>query len=212
MVNQRGHISHGPEEWLTTTFRTKLYNLVVRALEERMSIWTDKAENDRETRNMKNIKWQQKDAMQSVFLRDAKDAESTVIKEAYQKAVRTVDDLEPGQFMATWVQATISRAKRFRRSEPINVGALYKLPPKEVRGFYRRGESNATAIIRAEEMVQPAEGTACYVEEITKSGSRTPMYKLVSSEDGEIIADLRSEAQFCLGLTWSLRDISPSSE
>ena len=200
MVNQRGHISHGPEEWLTTTFRTKLYNLVVRALEERMSIWTDKAENDRETRNMKNIKWQQKDAMQSVFLRDAKDAESTVIKEAYQKAVRTVDDLEPGQFMATWVQATISRAKRFRRSEPINVGALYKLPPKEVRGFYRKGESNATAIIRAEEMVQPAEGTACYVEEITKSGSRTPMYKLVSSEDGEIIADLRSEAQFCLGL------------
>ena len=199
-IKQRGHLAHGPEEWLTTTFRTKLYNLVVRALEERMSIWTDKAENDRETRNMENINWQQKDAMQSVFLRDAKDAESTVIKEAYQKAVRTVDDLEPGQFMATWVQATISRAKRFRRSEPINVGALLKLPPEEVQGFFRRGESRATAIIRAEEMVQPAEGTACYVEEVTKSGSRTLMYKLVSSEDGEIIADLRSEAQFYLGL------------
>ena len=200
MVKQRGQLAHGPEEWLTTTFRTKLYNLVVRALEERMSIWADKAENDRETRNMKNLDWQQKDAMHSVFLQDAKNAQSTVIKEAYQRAVRTVDDLEPGQFMAAWVQATISRAKRFRRSEPINVGALLKLPPEEIRGFFRRGESRAIAITRAEEKVQPAEGTACYIEEIPRKGFKTPMYKLVSSEDGEIIADLRSEAKFYLGL------------
>ena len=48
--------------------------------------------------------------------------------------------------------------------------------------------------------MKPAEGTACYVEEIPGSGSRTPLYKLVSSEDGEILADLRSEAQFYLGL------------
>ena len=200
MVKRRGQLAHGPEEWLTTTFRTKLYNLVVRALEERMSIWADKAENDRETRNMKNLDWQQKDAMHSVFLQDAKNSQSTVIKEAYQKAVRTVDDLEPGQFMAAWVQATISRAKRFRRSEPINVGALLKLPPEEIRGFFRRGESRAIAITRAEEKVQPAEGTACYIEEIPRKGFKTPLYKLVSSEDGEIIADLRSEAKFYLGL------------
>ena len=200
MVKRRGQLAHGPEEWLTTTFRTKLDNLVVRALEERMSIWTDKAENENETKAMKNVDWLQKDAMISVFLQDAKNAESTVINEAYQRAIRTVDDLEPGQFMAAWVQATISRAKRFRRSKPINVGALLKLPPEEIRGFFRRGESHATAIIRAEEMVKPAEGTACYVEEIPRSGSRTPLYKLVSSEDGEIIADLRSEAQFYLGL------------
>ena len=138
--------------------------------------------------------------MCSVFLQDAKDAQSTVIEDAYQRAVRTVDDLEPGQFMAAWVQATISRAKRFHRSEPINVGALFKLPPEEVRGFFRRGESRATAITRAEERMKPAEGTACEVEEIPRSVFKTPMYKLVSSEDGEIIADLRSEAQFYLGL------------
>ena len=200
MVKRIGLLAHGPEEWLTTTFRTKLDNLVVRALEERMSIWTDKAENENETKAMKNVDWLQKDAMISVFLQDAKNAESTVINEAYQRAIRTVDDLEPGQFMAAWVQATISRAKRFRRSKPINVGGLLKLPPAEIQGFFRRGESHATAIIRAEEKVKPAEGTACYVEEIPRSGSRTPLYKLFSSEDGEILADLRSEAKFYLGL------------
>ena len=199
LVSRRGQLAHGPEEWLTTTFRTKLYNLVVRALEERMSIWTDKAEDDRETRKMENVDWQQKDAMIAVLMEDAKDAESAVIKEAYQRAVRTVDDLEPGQFMATWVQATISRAKRSRRFEPIKVGALLKLPPEEIRGFFRRGESRATAIIRAEEKVKPAEGTACHVEEIPR-GLSAPLYKLVSSEDGKIIADLRSEAQFYLDL------------
>ena len=147
--------------------------------DKRGTIWTDKAENDRETWNMENLDWKQKDARRSVSLQDAKDAQSSVIEDAYQRAVRTVDDL---------------------RSEPINVGALFKLPPEEVRGFFRRGESRATAITRAEERVKPAEGTACEVEEIPRSGFKTPMYKLVSSEDGKIIAVLRSEAQFYLGL------------
>ena len=199
MVNRRGMLAHGPEEWLTTTFRTKLYNLVVRALEERMSIWADKSEDDRETKKMNNLDWQQKEAMIAVHIQDAKEAESAVIKEAYQRAVGTVDDLEPGQFMAAWIQAAISRSKRSRRFKPIQAGALLKLPPEEVRGFFRRGESRATAIIRAEERTKPAEGTACQVEEIP-SGPNTHVYKLVSSEDGEIIATLRSEAKSYLGL------------
>ena len=197
IVNRRELLAHGPEEWLTTTFRTKLYNLVVRALEERMSIWADKAADEREIKKMENVDWPWKDATISVLIKDAKDAESAVIKEAYQRAARTVDDLEPGQFMAAWVQATISRAKRSRRFEPIKVGALLKLPPEEIRGFFRRGESRATAIIRAEERVKPAEGTACHVEEIPR-GLITPLYRLVG--DGEIIADLRSEAQSYVGL------------
>ena len=121
-----------------------------------------------------------------------------MVNDAYRKAVKTVEDLEPGQFMAAWIQAAVSRSKRFRRFEPIRTGALLRLPPEEIRGFFRKGESVPTAIIRTNERTEVPVGTPCRVEETLVNGRQA--HQLVSTEDGETIAELGHEARYYLGL------------
>ena len=191
-VKERALMAHGPSEWLTEARRPKLCNLVVRALEERMTIWADKASEEKLLRDDPEVSGQHRESMIAILIQDAKDAEAALLRDAYQKAVGTIDDLEPGQFMAAWVQATISRAKRSRRFEPIRVGALLKLPPEEIQGFFRRGESVATAIIRSMETVELEEGRDCHVIRTKRNGRDA--FQLVDSEDGEVITDLCREA------------------
>ena len=110
-VKERGLLAHGPAEWLRTKFRVKLYNIVVRALEEWTAVWAQKARDEREVRQDEELLHHQKEAHAAALIRDAKDAEAAIVSEAYERAVKTVDNLEPGQFMAAWLQAAISRAK-----------------------------------------------------------------------------------------------------
>ena len=196
-IKQRGLMAHGPEEWLTISFRAKLYNIVVRALEDGMAIWAETAAEEDLVKEDKTsgANWPQKKAKIERLIQSAKEDETAVVKESYQRAVRTVDDLEPGQFMAAWVQAAISRSKRSRRFNPIRVGTLLMLPPDEIRGFFRRGESAPTAIIRTEGRVEIAEGTACHVKQTGRNA-----YHLVNSYTGEIIVGLKTEARFYLDL------------
>ena len=205
-VKGRGLMAHGPEEWLTITFRAKLYNIVVRALEEGMAIWADTATEEKLVKKdeTSGANWPQKEAKIARLIKSAKEDETAVVKESYQRAVRTVDDLEPGQFMAAWVQAAISRSKRSRRFKPIRVGTLLTLPPDEIRGFFRRGESAPTAIIRTEEKVEIAEGTACHVKQTGRNA-----YQLVNSYTGEIIVGLKPEANFYLDLKLEYRGYLP---
>ena len=197
-MKERGLLAHGPAEWLSAGLRTKLYNLAVRALEERTAIWAHKAQEEREIWQTKDLSRHQKEARIAALIRDAKDAENAVVNDAYRKAVKTVEDLEPGQFMAAWIQAAVSRSKRFRRFEPIRTGALLRLPPEEIRGFFRRGESVPTAIIRVNAGTDVPGGTPCYVEEAQVNGRH--VHQLVSTEDGETIAELGHEARYYLGL------------
>ena len=197
-MKERGLLAHGPAEWLSAGLRTKLYNLAVRALEERTAIWAHKAQEEREIWQTKDLSRHQKEARIAALIRDAKDAENAVVNDAYRKAVKTVEDLEPGQFMAAWIQAAVSRSKRFRRFEPIRTGALLRLPPEEIRGFFRRGESVPTAIIRVNAGTDVPGGTPCYVEEAQVNGKH--VHQLVSTEDGETIAELGHEARYYLGL------------
>ncbi len=197
-MKERALLAHGPTEWLMTKFRTKLYNLVVHALEERTAVWAQKAQDEKEVWNDEELNHRQKEARVAALINDAKEAEKAVVNEAYLKAVRTVDDLEPGQFMAGWVQAAVSRTKRFRRFEPVRTGCLLQLPSEEIRGFFRKGESEATAIIRTEEREEIPEGTPCYVEE-TQRGNKT-VCRLIAEEDGAVIADLKYEARHYLEL------------
>ena len=197
-IKERGLLAHGPAEWLRTKFRTKLYNLVVHTLEERMVIWAQKAQDVREVWNIEDLNHRQKEAHIAALIQDAKEAETAVVKEAYHKAVITVDDLEPGQFMAAWIQAAVSRSKRFKKFEPIRAGALLKLPPEEIRGFFRKGESGATSIIRTEEPTNIPSGTECYVDERQIDGKT--VYQLFTMDNGTVIADLKYEAQHYLEL------------
>ena len=194
----RALMAHGPAEWLTQCFRTKLYNIVVRALEERMKVWTRKSEAEKETWAIEDLNRNQKEAIVAGFIQDAKEAERTIIIKAYWKAAKTVEGLEPGQFIAAWTQAAASRNKRFRRFEAICTSSLVKPPPEEIRGFLVRGKSQPTAILRVEEQDGIIEGEKCFVEESQQG--RTKRYQLIS-EEGEIITDLRSEARNYLGLT-----------
>ena len=197
-MKERGLLAHGPAEWLRTKFRVKLYNIVVRALEERTAVWAQKARDEREVRQDEELLHHQKEAQVAALIRDAKDAEAAIVSEAYERAVKTVDNLEPGQFMAAWLQAAVSRAKRFRRFEPVRAGALLRLPPEEIKGFFRKGESGATAIIRTNGQTEIPEGTACWVEEV-RDGGKT-VCQLVSEADGSIITGLKSEARYYIGL------------
>ena len=203
-VKERELMAHGPEEWLTINFRAKLCNIVVRALEEGMAIRSQNAKEEDLVRAMPSVLWQQKEAKIARLIQDAKEDETAVVKESYQRAVRTVEDLEPGQFMAAWVQAAISRSKRSRRFKPIRVGTLLTLPPDEIRGFFRRGESAPTAIIRTEGRVEIAEGTACHVEQTGRNA-----YQLVNSYTGEIIVGLKPEANFYLDLKLEYKGYLP---
>ena len=197
-VNGRGLLAHGPAEWLPTKFRTKLYNLAVRSLEERTAIWAQKAQDEREIWGIEYLNQRQKEAQIATLFRDAKEAETAVLTEAYRKAVKTVDDLEPGQFMAAWIQATVSRSKRFKKFEPIRAGALLKLPPEEIQGFFRKGESGATSIIRTEEPTNIPSGTECYVDERQINGKI--VYQLFTMDNGTVITDLKYEARHYLEL------------
>ena len=197
-IKERGLLAHGPAEWLRTKFRTKLYNLVVHALEGRMTIWTQKAQDESEVWKMEDLNHRQKEAHIAALIQDAKEAENAVVNEAYRKAVKTVDDLEPGQFMAAWLQAAVSRSKRFNRFEPVRTGTLLKLPPEEIRGFFRKGESGATAIIRTEEPTEIPSGTECYAEQRQAGGKI--VYQLISAKDGTVITDLKHEARHYLEL------------
>ena len=197
-MKERGLLAHGPAEWLSAGLRTKLYNLTVRALEERTAVWAHKAQEEREVWRTEGLSRHQKEARIAALIRDAKDAETSVVNDAYGRAVKTVEDMEPGQFMAAWIQAAVSRSKRFRRFEPIRTGALLRLPPEEIRGFFRRGESVPTAIIRTNERTEIPDGTPCYVEETQVNGRY--VHHLISTEDGEIIAELGHEARYYMGL------------
>ena len=197
-IKQRGLLAHGPAEWLPTKFRTKLYNLAVRSLEERTAIWAQKAQDETEVGKMEYLNQRQKDAHIAALFHDAKEAETAILTEAYRKAVKTVDDLKPGQFMAAWLQAAASRSKRFSKLEPVRASALLKLPAKEIRGFYHEGESGATAIIRTEEPTEIPSGTECYAEKRQAGGKI--VYQLISMKDGTVITDLKHEAQHYLEL------------
>ena len=141
---------------------------------------------------------QQKDAHKAALFRDAREAETAVLTEAYRKAVKTVDDLKPGQFMAAWIQAAVSRSKRFYKLEPVRASALLKLPAKEIQGFYRKGKSGATSIIRTEEQTSIPNGTECYADGRQVNGKT--VYQLFTMDNGTVIADLKDDAKHYLEL------------
>lgn len=197
-VKERGLLAHGPEEWLRTKFRIKLYNLAVQALEDRAEIWARKAGAEREIWKDETLAYRQKEAHVALLIREAKRAERETIREAYDKAAKTVDDLEPGQFMAAWLQAAASRAQRFRNFEPLRTNCLLHLPEAEIKGFFRKGESQATAIIRTTAPVNLPPGRPCFVAEV-REGRKTA-YQLLDAADETVLADLESEARHYLGL------------
>ena len=109
--NDKALLAHGPAEWLTTRFGGKLCNLVVRALETRMAIWAAMAREEELVWDLPHASHRQKEAMVGRLIQEAKEAEAALIRTAHRQAVEAVDNLEPGQFMAAWVQASVSRAK-----------------------------------------------------------------------------------------------------
>ena len=193
-------ISHGPVEGLTVKHRTKLYNIVVRALEERMKVWTQKSDADRDTRNREDLNRNQMEAVIAGLIQDAKDSERSIVMEAYLKAVKSVEGLEPGQFTSAWVQVAIARQKRMRRFEPIPTNAIVRLPSVELDGYNAMGPALPTAIIRADDPGDVIEGERCFVEEETvqERGKEVQKYWLIS-ESGMAITQLRTEARKYLG-------------
>lgn len=193
----RALMAHGPAEWLTVRFRTKLYNIVVRALEERMKVWAQKSAAEKETWALEESTRNQKEAVIAGLIQDAKDSERSIVLEAYLKAVKTVGDLEPGQFIAAWMQAAISRNKRLKRFDPVCTNAIIKLPTTELYGFLSRGPSLATAIVRADEPGELIEGERCFIE--ADGEGRDREYWLISKK-GEAITQVRTEARNYLDL------------
>ncbi len=202
----RALMAHGPASRLTEQLPAELYEIATAALEARTEAWANKAGEEREVWALEDLERNQKEARIAALIHEAKEAERSIILEAHGMAQQSVPDLEPGQFIAAWVQCSVSRAKRFQRREvdAIRTNALVKLPAAEIRGFLNE-RSEPTAVIRAEEPDLIQVGEECYVEECSKSrcapqGSRKgyPHYHL--SNDDEIITNLRPEARSYVGL------------
>lgn len=194
-------LTHGPADWLLQKFRTKLYNIATRALEDRMVVWKDKSVAEKEVRRREDLNRVQQEAVIAGLIQDAKESERAIVIGAYLKAVKTVEDLKPGQFIAAWVQAAAARQQRTRRFEPIGTNVIIRLPSVELDGYADRGASLPTAIIRVDHPDSVVFGERYFVEEESKKegGKEVKKYWLVS-EAGLDITELRAEARNYLGL------------
>ena len=206
---RRATMANGPVHWLSAKTSKKLLNLVVNAVEERMEMWKQEREDEKAIRMRKDIDGRQKDAMTSVLVRYAKDAEASLVRTAYRKAAETVDDLCDGEFIAAWIQASISRKQRFDRASrlgPVRASGLLKLPQQELLGYLNSGEPEPTVVIRAAGKFHELPGTRCFIEEPKEKKDH---YWLVCEEDGQVITDLRIEARNYIGLELSFEGFMP---
>ena len=165
-----------------------------------MKVWAQKSDADRDTRNREDLNRNQMEAVIAGLIQDAKDSERSIVMEAYLKAVKSVEGLEPGQFTSAWVQVAIARQKRMRRFEPIPTNAIVRLPSVELDGYNAMGPALPTAIIRADDPGDVIEGERCFVEEETvqERSKEVQKYWLIA-ESGMAITQLRTEARKYLG-------------
>ena len=204
----RASMANGPTEWLMRELNKKLLNLVTVAVEERAEIWKQKSEDEKAVRQVKEIDGRQKDAEAAVLLRYAKEAEASLVQETYRKASETIKELKDGEFIAAWIQVSISRKKRFEsnRFGPVRASGLLKLPQREIRGYLNEGESQPTVVIRASEKFKEIPGTKCFIEE---REDREGQYWLVCEEDEQVIADLSIEARNFTGTDLTFEGFVP---
>ena len=204
----RASMANGPTEWLMRELNKKLLNLVTVAVEERAEIWKQKREDEKAVRQVKETDGRQKDAEAAVLLRYAKEAEASLVQETYRKASETIKELKDGEFIAAWIQVSISRKKRFENSRfgPVRASGLLKLPQGEIRGYLNEGESQPTVVIRASEKFREIPGTKCFIEE---REDREGQYWLVCEEDGQVIADLSIEARNFTGMDLAFEGFVP---
>ena len=204
----RASMANGPTEWLMRELNKKLLNLVTVAVEERAEIWKQKREDEKAVRQVKETDGRQKDAEAAVLLRYAKEDEASLVQETYRKASETIKELKDGEFIAAWIQVSISRKKRFESSRfgPVRASGLLKLPQGEIRGYLNEGESQPTVVIRASEKFREIPGTKCFIEE---REDREGQYWLVCEEDGQVIADLSIEARNFTGMDLAFEGFVP---
>ena len=184
--------ANGPIEWLTTNLDPKLAEIVLGAFEARAAAWSRSARAQNNARDNPNMDQHQKEARKALLLEQIKQEEATLLTDAWASAVLAVPEYQMGQFMALWVQLALSELKRFPKAQgklqPISTYALDALPVQEHEGYYSRGVTAPSAVVRVLEDTGVEPGVGCQIRQ-TNSGN------LLVTTDGELIAKLGPEGR-----------------
>ena len=204
MADTRILTSNGPVEWLTSEeYPEDLMAIVRRALNERFQIWSRAGRAKSALKRNREMDNQTRKKTENWLDAQTRSAETETILQGYQEA-REIPGHRDGRFMAAYILASIRDSKRVQRwskgkngtssrkvpwKQITTTRALTALPVEEHRGYFGRGRTAPTAILRTKERLGAGhEGKTCRVRPVTQGG-KTLGYNLVG-DDGEVLSAL----------------------
>jgi hypothetical protein len=208
MMDTRLLMSHGPIDWLLEEeYSEDLTAIVQRVLSERFQAWSQSGKAKTQIKRDRKMAPETKRKQENLLNTRTRDSEREIILRGYREATE-IPGHRPGKFMAAYILMSIRDSKRIKRRsnrgndpkgnnmtwKPITTTrSLSALPVEEHRGYFERGRTAPTAIVRTRERIDPCHiGARCRIKPIVQ-GSRITGYN-VTGEEGDILARLEGNA------------------
>jgi hypothetical protein len=208
MADTRILTSNGPVEWLISEeYPEDLMAIVRRVLNERFQVWSRAGRAKSALKRNREMDNQTRKKTENWLDAQTRSAETETILQGYQEA-REIPGHRDGRFMAAYILASIRDSKRVQRwskgkngtssrkvpwKQITTTRALTALPVEEHRGYFERGRTAPTAIVRTRERIDPRHiGARCRITPIVQAG-RITGYN-VTGEEGDILARLEGNA------------------
>jgi hypothetical protein len=208
MMDTRLLMSHGPIDWLLEEeYSGDLTAIVQRVLNERFQAWSQSGKAKAQIKRDRKTDPETKRKQENLLNTRTRDSEREIILRGYREATE-IPGHRPGKFMAAYILMSIRDSKRIKRRsnrgndpkgnsmtwKPITTTrSLSALPVEEHRGYFERGRTAPTAIVRTRERIDPRHiGARCRITPIVQAG-RTTGYN-VTGEEGDILARLEGNA------------------
>ena len=187
MMDTRLLMSHGPIDWLLEEeYSEDLTAIVQRVLSERFQAWSQSGKAKTQIKRDRKMAPETKRKQENLLNTRTRDSEREIILRGYREATE-IPGHRPGKFMAAYILMSIRDSKRIKRRsnrgndpkgnnmtwKPITTTrSLSALPVEEHRGYFERGRTAPTAIVRTRERIDPCHiGARCRIKPIVQ-GSR----------------------------------------
>ena len=204
MADTRLLTSNGPLEWLISEeYPEELITLVRRVLRERFQAWSRSGRAKSALKRDRKMDNQTRKKNEDWLDSQTRGAEMEAIRQGYEEA-REIPGHRDGRFMAAYILASIRDSNRIQRwsqgkrgmtsrktpwKQIVTTRALTALPVEEHRGYFGRGRTAPTAIVRTKgRLGAEHQGKTCRIRPETRGG-KTLGYNLVG-EDGNVLIAL----------------------
>ena len=201
-------MSHGPIDWLLEEeYSEDLTAIVQRVLNERFQAWSQSGKAKAQIKRDRKMDSETKRKQEDLLDTRTRDSEREIILRGYREATE-LPGHRAGKFMAAYILISIRDSRRVRRGsnrrngpkgntmtwKPITTTrSLSVLPVEEHRGYFERGRTAPTAIVRTRERIDPCHiGARCRITPIVQGG-RITGYN-ITGEEGNILARLEGSA------------------